>query len=256
MKTHFHILNGDALKSQFPEQILGKKIIARECLVDGSVEGISLSDLYETRWQFLNDNYGDCSKEIYYSKTVSEFEKIQNIPKDSEVNLWFEDDLFCQVNFWFIINLISQNYQGQAVFLIRPKINSEYSFGSMNEQELVSAFQNRIKIEFLEIKALSKLWSLYRQNDIEEMIKIAWKLNDQFPFLEPVINAQNERFPKNGKPGKPIQSLIKIMTKLGSADFGKVFGAFCKQESIYGFGDLQVRRLFDDIINTQDSNNT
>lgn len=38
--THFHILNGDALKSQFPEQILGEKIIARECLVDGSVEGL------------------------------------------------------------------------------------------------------------------------------------------------------------------------------------------------------------------------
>jgi hypothetical protein len=253
LKTHFHILNGDALKSQFPKQIFGKKIIARECLVDGSVEGISLSELYETRWQFLNDNYGDCSKEIYYCKTVSEFEKIQKIPKNSEVNLWFEDDLFCQVNFWFIINLISQNHQGQAVFLIRPKINSEYSFGSMNEQELVTAFQNRIRIELLEIKALSQLWSLYRQNDIEEMIKIAKRLNDRFPFLKPAINAHKERFPYKGRSGRPTQSLIDIMTERGSDDFGKVFGAFCKQESIYGFGDLQVRRLFDEIINAKDS---
>jgi hypothetical protein len=248
--TPFHILNGDALKSKFPEQILGEKIIARECLVDGSVEGFSLSELYETRWQFLNDNYGDCSKEVYYTKTVSEFEKVQNIPSNSEVNLWFEDDLFCQVNFWFIINLISQNYQDQAVFLIRPKINSEYSFGTMNGQELVTAFQNRIKIELLEIKTLSQLWCLYRKNDIEEMMKIARGLKDRFPFLEPVINAQKQRLPQNGKPGRPIQSLIDIMTELGSTEFGKVFGAFCKQESIYGFGDLQVRRLFDEIINT------
>ena len=251
--THYHILNGDALKSQFPKQILGEKIITRECLVDGSVEGLSLSELYETRWQFLNDNYGDCSKEIYFSKTVSEFEKVQNIPITSEVNLWFEDDLFCQVNFWFIINLISQNYQGQAIFMVRPKVNSEYSFGSMNEQGLVTAFQNRIQIELLEIKALSRLWSLYRQNDIVEMIKIARELNDRFPFLEPAINAHKQRFPHKGRPGRPIQSLIDIMTELGSNNFGKVFGAFCKQESIYGFGDLQVKRLFDEIINIKDS---
>ena len=253
MITPFHILNGDALESHFPEQILGEKIIARECLVDGSVEGLSLSELYETRWQFLNDNYGDCSRKSYFSKTVSEFEKVQDIPISSEVNLWFEDDLFCQVNFWFIINLISQNYQGQTVFLIRPKINSEYSFGSMNKQELVAAFQNRIKIELLEIKALSQLWNLYRQNDIEEMIKIARRLNDKFPFLEPAINAHKERFPHNERPGRPSQSLIDIMTEFGSHDFRRVFREFCKLESIYGFGDLQVRRLFDDIINTKDS---
>jgi hypothetical protein len=254
--THYHILNGASLKSQFPEQILGEKIIARECLVDGSVEGISLSELYESRWQFLNDNYGDCSKEVYYNKTVSEFEKVQNIPSASEVNLWFEDDLFCQVNFWFIINLMSQNHQVQEVFLIRPKINSEYSFGSMNEQELVTAFQNRIKIELLEIKVLSQLWSLYRQNDIEEMIKIARELSDRFPFLEPAINAHKERFAHNGKAGRPIQSLVQIMKAFGSNDFGKVFRAFCKQESIYGFSDLHVRRLFDEIINDQDLSKT
>ena len=97
--TTFHILNGDALKSQFPEQILGEIIVARECLVDGTVEGLSLSDLYETRWQFLNDSYGYCSREIYFSETVSEFEKVQSIPPNSEVNLWFEDDLFCHREF-------------------------------------------------------------------------------------------------------------------------------------------------------------
>ena len=34
-------------------------------------------------------------------KTVPEFLKMQNIPENSEINLWFEDDLFCQVTFWF-----------------------------------------------------------------------------------------------------------------------------------------------------------
>jgi len=38
-KKQYHILNGDALKEQFPDRIKGKIIIARECLVDGNVTG-------------------------------------------------------------------------------------------------------------------------------------------------------------------------------------------------------------------------
>ena len=33
-----------------------------------------------------------------------------------------------------------------------------------------------------------------------------------------------------------------------STDFGTVFRIFNQQESIYGFGDLQVKRIFDTII--------
>ncbi|GJM35445.1 MAG: hypothetical protein DHS20C18_44460 [Saprospiraceae bacterium] len=41
-EKQYHILNGDSLKEQFPENIQGEIIIARECLVDGSVKGRTL----------------------------------------------------------------------------------------------------------------------------------------------------------------------------------------------------------------------
>ncbi len=39
MRKQYHILNGDSLKEQFPENIQGDIIVARECLVDGNVKG-------------------------------------------------------------------------------------------------------------------------------------------------------------------------------------------------------------------------
>jgi hypothetical protein len=42
----YHILNGDALKGQFPSEIPGQLIVARECLVDGDVSGESLSEFF------------------------------------------------------------------------------------------------------------------------------------------------------------------------------------------------------------------
>lgn len=51
--------------------------------------------------------------------------------------------------------------------------------------------------------------------------------------------------------GRPIQSLITIMKELDTEEFGPVLREFNKRESIYGFGDLQVKRLFDEIINNR-----
>jgi hypothetical protein len=39
------------------------------------------------------------------------------------------------------------------------------------------------------------------------------------------------------------------MDELGTTDFGLIFKEFNKREAIYGFGDLQVKRLLDGLLN-------
>ena len=96
---------------------------------------------------------------------------------------------------------------------------------------------------------LSKLWKLYQQDDCDEMIRIAEKLKDRFPFFIYAIKAHKDRFPQNGNLGKPTQSLIQIMDELNTLEFGPIFREFSKREEIYGFGDLQVKRMLDEIKN-------
>lgn len=248
MKNVHHILNGDTLKEQFPKKITGEIIVARECLVEGDVFGKDLEALLKTRAKYISNTYPEHSQNDYYSNTASELKKIESIPKDTEVNLWFEDDLFCQVNFWFVINLIGQDYNNQSIFLIRPKKGSEYSFGQMNELELVTAFQEKMEIVPSEIKQISKLWLLYQNDNHEKMLGVAKKLEIKFPFLTPAIKAHIDRKPTDGKLGRPTQSLINIMTALKTKEFEPVFIEFCKREGIYGFGDSQVKNIFDKII--------
>jgi hypothetical protein len=248
MKIQYHILNGDALKAQLPKSINGDIIVARECLVDGPVEGDTFEVLYETRAQFLATAYGGEEEINYYDKAVTEFESIQKIPQNAEINLWFEDDLFCQVNLWFVLHLIKENDKKYNLYLIRPKQGSEYGFGSMNESDLLTAFQNKTKISPALFQDLSKLWRLYQQDDFDQLIQTADKLKDDFTFLLPAINAHIERVEKDGKPGRPTESLIRIIEELETDEFSPVFRAFCKKEGIYGFGDLQVKRLFDAVL--------
>lgn len=247
MSEQYHILNGDALREQFPKSITGKIIVARECLVDGNVEGRSLEELLATRARFISSTYYGYSEDDYYEETAPEFNKIKNIPANSVINLWFEDDLFCQVNLWFVLHLLHQQQKPLSIFLVRPQVGHEYGFDSMSTANLVEAYENRLKIESPEFDLLSKLWEHYQLNQTQEMLKITGRLKIRFPFLQPAVQAHIDRIPDDSNPGKPQQTIINIMNELETDDFEPIFREFCKRESIYGFGDLQVKRLYDEI---------
>jgi len=249
MRKQYHILNGDSLKEQFPENIQGEIIVARECLVDGDVRGSSLAELFHSRARFISSNYEGYHEQDYYEKTVPEFQKIQSITDDADINLWFEDDLFCQVNFWFTISLLSKSRQNNPTFIIRPKAQNQYGFGGLSKSELISVFKSRLLLT--ELDKLAKLWELYQNDDTEKLLKTARGLENKYPFILPAVEAHIERIPTEENPGRPIQSLVQIMKELETEEFGPVFKEFSKRECIYGFGDLQVKRLFDKVKNSR-----
>ena len=248
MKKQYHILNGDALKDQFPTTITGATIIARECLVDGPVEGKHLEELYTTRASYLSQTYGGTIQD-YSDQTVVEFQKILNLEENADVYLWFEDDLFCQVNFWFVLYLLQQKNRNNSIYLVRPPAHSSYVVGGLSEPELISCLKNRVLLA--EAEKMAQLWILYQKGDTHELLALANEFKDQYPFILEAVNAYNDSIPANGNPGRPTTSLVSIMRDLKTQNFGKVFQEFTKRESIYGFGDLQVKRLFDDILSSR-----
>lgn len=244
MKNQIHILNGDSLKEQFQNEIAGDTIIARECLVDGDVEGETLDELYTTRAKFLSQNYGGTESD-YYAKAVAEFNKIQGIDSGSDINLWFEDDLFCQVNFWFVASLLQKASKHDGVFLVRPTTHTPYGFAGLSQRELVSIFDNRTPIT--QLSEIAALWDAHQSEDLEKLVGLAKELKEEYPFILPAVEAHLERIPSSESLGRPTESLISIMKELNTDEFGPVFREFNLRESIYGFGDLQVKRLFDAI---------
>ena len=127
--------------------------------------------------------YPECSVEDYLLNTVPEFEKIIALPIDCEITCWFEDDLFCQVNFWFVIHLLVKKGHKNSIYLVRPNAGNEYSFANMTEAELKFACQNKLKLLAQPLVALAQLWPLYQQDDIASMRVIAKQLIEIYPFL-------------------------------------------------------------------------
>jgi hypothetical protein len=214
--------------------------------MDGPVDSLSLTEFFKERHAYLDKHYGALTQIDYEKEVVGEFDKIKNIPPESDIYLWFEDDLFCQVNFWFVGHLISKYTTNCQLYLVRPPRHTIYEFGGLDETALENVCNNKTPIN--SIDKIADLWSAYSQNNNTELMVLKKNISSSLPFMVPAINAHLDRVPKNEKPGRPVQTLISIINELGGDNFGKIFREFCKRESIYGYGDLQVRRMVEEIV--------
>jgi hypothetical protein len=220
----------------------------REALIDGDLSGNNLNDFWQSRAK-----YHDSTEAQYYSDVVKQFEKIMNAPDNSEFNLWFEYDLFCQVNMWFVISIINnlaihkRVYAVYTSYLDRTSKKFWNGFGPANSSELATCFADRILLKDADLQLGQDLWTAYKSDNLEELARLAINKSSAFPYLPEVVKAHIDRFPKDGTNGRPEQ-VIEYITKNISTDFDKVFTEFWKRESIYGFGDTQLKHLYDKVM--------
>jgi hypothetical protein len=244
----YHVLNGDSLAYSFPDtKIEGNVVVVREGLIDGDLSGDNLHDFWHSRAKYLGLPDAE-----YINNVVKEFEKIMDASDSSEFNLWFEYDLFCQVNMWFTISIINslpikkKVYAVYTSYLERTDKQFWGGFGPANSSELAICFADRILLNDIDLQLAEDLWTAYKSGNLDELTRLATKQSSTFPYLQEVVKAHVDRFPKEGK-GRP-EKVIEDITKNISTDFDKVLAEFWNKESIYGFGDTQVKYLYDKVM--------
>lgn len=248
----YHIVNGDSLAYSFPETgIKGDMIVFRECLMDGDLGGSDRLKFLQSRAAFLG-----VSQDEYQAKVISEWEKIEKAPEDSEFNCWFEYDLFCQVNMWFVISIIRKLPIRKKVFAVYTSYLDKNSnlfwngFGPATTEELSICFADRILLNEHDLQLGDDLWTAYKNGDLDELVRLSENQSRSFPHLKEVVEAQVARIPKDGSKGRPVEVLEEIIDTV-STDFRQVFKEFYKRESIYGFGDTQVKKIYDTILSSR-----
>ena len=246
-----HILNGDSLKGQLLNIIDDPLIVTRECLIDGDVSGDiherGLAYFYAKRAKFIAQ-YPQCSEAGYHLESVPEINKITTISSNSIVYCWFEEDLFCQVNFWFVIALLNIYVQGATIYLVKPNTGNEYNFAGMNSTDLMLALTNAYQLKEPQLSVFSQLWYLYQQKKPNEMLDVAASLEPPFAFVKKAVKAEQGRMPDSSGYGYPERQLLSIINELNTTDFSPVFQLFYQRMAVYSFGDLQVKRMFDQLI--------
>ncbi len=241
-----HILNGDSLAGKFPNSIHGERAIVREALADGPVKANSLEELWVIRDKFLTTTYGSVKEGEYFEKVVPEFEMILTTSHDTKVYCWFEKDLFCQINFWFVMHLLKK-HQGEIYLVLPEKADLRLGFAELNERELEDHFRNARLLTKNEREILGNLWTMYQLNHIDEALTLSTQTSYELPFLPDAVKAWKDAIPHGDYPGRPKATLIEILKEFKTEEYRKIFIEFLNRAPIYGFGDLQVKRLLEEI---------
>ncbi|MBM3425896.1 MAG: DUF1835 domain-containing protein [Bacteroidetes bacterium] len=250
MNLPLHLLNGDQLASQLQgASFFQSQLVFREALIVGPVTSSSLDEFWKTRTEFISTNYGVTAEE-YRQKTILEIERLHSLPEDTEICLWFEDDLFCQLNLWFLLSLLADRPKFKLCRVFPPTSTAENrwgGFGRATPNSLQDCYQARVPLAPSDLTLGKALWQAYSTQDWDVFKRRSLQSSPSFQLLVEVCQAQLDRLPGSDGLGKPERILNKILAG-GVTDFHQLFQEFNRQAGIYGFGDMQVKAMLDSLI--------
>ncbi len=240
----WHILQDDRLRETFDlAMVPGELVVIRECYVVGPLPENDRS--WKARAEFIRTEY-QASVEKYSEWVLKQLDRLQLAGEDAEFNLWFGDDLFCQVNLWFVVNRWVENGRKGHLFRVIPLEsdggNRWRGFDGIGESGISAAMIARIPFENEDIELACALWKAFKQQDRSTLTILAKTKSPCFRWLPEIVAAHWARFPENGGEGQPQAALRQILAE-GKSTFEEIFQEFTRRQGIYGFTDLQVKSL-------------
>jgi hypothetical protein len=250
-----HIHNGDctadvARRSSIP----GEHFAWREALISGPTpRGLSAADWKATRVEHLTAAYS-VEKEFCEREFAAQEEVLRSAAKHDEIVLWFEHDLFCQVNLIYLLSrLAAETASGPKISLVSidrfPGKENFRGLGELKEDELASLFPARQAVTTDHFDLAQRAWDAYcSQNPADVELLIA-SGTDALPFLQAALIAHLKRFPSTANGLGQIEHSGLQILESGSTSFAGLFERFSSTAPVYGLGDSQfwlaLRRMKD-----------
>ena len=241
-----HITNGNNLTDYIKELGYNEPCLTwQEMLCEGpTIPAINSDDFFNLRKDFLKSEYGITSEQ--YSFT-DELQVLNGLDHITEINLWFEYDLFCHINLLGAINLLHQKEIDKPLFLIcSGRVEGEKQLKGLSElspEQLNEHYKERIRLTDEDKELAIALWRTYCGKD-HNILKPYIVQNSSFKYLSNCLKAHLERFP-NQKTGldRLEENILKLVKDKEIKSKHHLLGYALNYQGFYGFGDIQLERI-------------
>ena len=249
MSSQLHITNGDSFTQRLKKlKFKGDIITWREMLCEGKTEtSVGSEAFWKTRFEFLHKNY-NVSKSWFVEKTLKEYRSLCNHKQQDEIILWFEYDLFCQINMLAVISWLKTHRRHVQISLIctgyEDESNHLYGLNELSDDQIQEQFKSRVTLSQNDIEYADYVWQLYCSDNPIRLENLSDFDMYQFTYLEDALKTHLRRFPaiKNGL--NEIENRVLQMALESKAPSKKaLMGALLQDQGWYGFGDTQYERI-------------
>jgi hypothetical protein len=249
MSSQLHITNGDSFTQKLETlQLKGDIITWREMLCEGKTEtNVGSESFWKTRFDFLHKNY-KVSKSWFVEKTLKEYRSLCNHKQQDQIILWFEYDLFCQINMLAVLSWLKTYRRDAEISLVcsgnEDETDKLYGLNELSNEQLLDLYKNRKVLSRSDIEYADYVWQLYCSDNPIRLENLADFNHYQFEYLGDAVKAHLKRFPsiKNGLnaiENRVLQVAVEQKPRSKKAFLGSVL----QNQGLYGFGDSQYDRV-------------
>ena len=241
-----NIHNGDATAGTARlAAIPGAHTAFREALVAGPTP----ANLEPTEWRKLRAAHLSSAYGGSWEEAQRDLERLEaalsSFHLHDEVVLWFEHDLFCQINLLYLLDwFAARDLRKTKLSLIFigefPGLPDFRGLGELNPTQLASLFDSLLEISEAQMKLATKAWKAYCSPDPTALEELLSNDTSAMPFLQPALLSHLARFPsvRNGL-GRVEECSLNLVNE-GCKKFADLFRRFIDEDRVYGFGDSQV----------------
>jgi hypothetical protein len=176
-----HVLNGDATAAVFPPTLPGERTVWRDILMEGPAAGDA-----DARAAWLAPRLGVSADD--YARGWREGQRILAHAKEhDEVVLWFEQDLFCATNLWFVLDRL----EAPRISLVFPPLSAGGGLGVRAPGAFEPLFERRRALTAADIADARALWRVYAAPEPLPLTR----LQPTLPFAPTAVRLHCARFP-------------------------------------------------------------
>ncbi len=249
MHKILHILNGDSTATILAKSsVSGDVIIWREMLCEGPLQNEVGSDkFWITRYSYFEKVLG-VSKLEYFDKTIKEIIRIEDIANYNEVVLWFEYDLFCQINLLGLCTYLFKFYRKDVKFSLictgkEEGMKSRQTLSDYCPEGYQTLQDNRLRLSRNDLLFAEECWSLYVENDKQKLKEFDFNKSSKFKYLQIAIDQHLKKFPEQNGLNQIENKILELINfdLLTKKDLIKKLLLWQQEKTVYGFGDLQYQ---------------
>jgi hypothetical protein len=190
----------------------------------------------------------EVSTEAFEEKVVAEFNKMRSFANYDEVVLWFEYDLFCQVNMLALLHWFNQQDRtGTKVSLICVGKEAGYdklvALGEINPDRFPELFERRRIMGTQEFAFATDVYEAWCSSDPTDLETYTMLPSNEFPYLANAIRSHFRRFPSLQTGLTEIEQKIIDLINSGINNDRKIVGNLLRWQEFRGFGDSQYFQI-------------
>ena len=195
------------------------------------------------------ETYLEIPRDQYMAAVQRRTELLERALLHDEVVLWFEEDVFCQINYMQLLSWLGGHTLKleQFTYVCPPSER----LGELSPARLDQLFKERKPVTAALIQLADHAWSAYSDQDpyklqslIDHADFIAW------PALRDGLQAHLARLPDASAGVNRIEHTLLSAIQRGASNFDAIFAALSEQLPEYGVPDGAVVRYLVDLAAT------